>query len=100
MNSRIDHLISLRLTSSQTRPPKLWQTNIIGRLFYRYELEYLTATESDDTHSIIILPVCCDRGQQVHRMVPNPILRDHALPVCNICIVSECKNASVGDLGW
>jgi hypothetical protein len=51
-------------------------------------------------YSIVILPARCDGSQEVHRMVLNPILGDHASPVHHTCIVSECKNARVGDFGW
>jgi hypothetical protein len=55
--------------------------------------------ESGETYSIVILPIPRDGSQQIHGMVSNPILRDHASPVCHICIISDCEDASVGNFG-
>jgi hypothetical protein len=33
-------------------------------------------------------------------MVSNPILRDHASPVRNVCIVPECKDSGSREYAW
>ena len=55
----------------------------------------MRATPFGAAYSIIILSISCDGGQQVPRMVPNPILRYYALPVYHGGVVPESKDSRI-----
>jgi hypothetical protein len=50
------------------------------------------------THSIVIFSECCQGSKQIHRVVCDSVLRDHASPVAYVGIVSKCENSRIRDL--
>jgi hypothetical protein len=52
----------------------------------------------NDVYRVIVLSIGCNAGEQVQRMVSNPVFRHHASPVRHIRVVPECENPSVGHL--
>ena len=57
------------------------------------------ATPFSESYSVIILPISCEGGQQVPGVVPDPVLRHRAPPICHVGIVSEGKDSRIWDFG-
>ena len=62
-----------QLTSSHTRPPRLWQMNMIGRLSCCCESDFIRRAATN-AYSVILFSVASYTSQQVHRVVADPVL--------------------------
>jgi hypothetical protein len=53
-----------------------------------------------NAYSVISFSVASHSSQQVHRVVADPVLGDHASPVAYVRVVAESEYAGIGYLRW